>query len=125
MKDVVSRTVMIADDDPTTRSVLASIIKSLGHVLVRTTVDGASTLTLCRALRPDVLFLDIQMPGLSGIEVMQALKSSNDEMAVVMITSNPTMEHVQAAIRLGVKAFVAKPFDATKISEAIARCARS
>ena len=68
-------------------------------------------LRLAERESPDLVLLDVRMPDLTGIEVLDQLKKTGDARAVIMITADPQLDDVKAALKLGAYDFVGKPID--------------
>ena len=73
--------------------------------------SGEPALKLAQNESPDLVLLDVRMPDLSGIEVLDQLKKNGDARAVIMITADPQLDDVKAALKLGAYDFVGKPVD--------------
>jgi signal transduction histidine kinase len=111
---------LIVDDDADIRKMLADRLESEGYV-VETASEGRSALeALERAIFHGVL-LDIGLPGLDGIKVLQRIRSKDLSLAVIMITASENRERAIEAIQLGAQAFVLKPFQAARLKEVIER----
>ncbi len=110
--------VVIADDDPIIRMDLREVLTSLGYLVVGEGRDGASALSLARELRPDVVIMDVQMPGMDGIEAAQPITA--DEIApVLLLTAYSEPELVQRATQAGVTGYLVKPFRDAQLGPAI------
>jgi len=114
--------VLIADDDSTTRHVLRLLLREQGHRVVAEAQDGERAVELCAAHRPDIAFLDINMPRLDGHAAAERILQSSPRVGMIMVTNLPTLDNVQKAMQIGVSGFVVKPFNATKVVEAIDSC---
>lgn len=113
--------VLIADDQSMVRSGFRLILEGSGFDVVGEAGDGSSALEMARRLRPDVCLLDIQMPGLDGLEVTRLLAGPDvaDPMAVVVVTTFDLDEYVLAALRNGATGFLLKDAGATLLVEAV------
>jgi DNA-binding NarL/FixJ family response regulator len=103
--------VVVADDQDLVRTGLAMILGAQpGLEVVGEAADGLAALELATRLRPDVLLVDIRMPGLDGIEVTRRLAGPDvpDPMAVVVITTFDLDEYVLGALRAGARGFLLK-----------------
>ena len=109
--------VMIADDDEMTRTVLRTILQRAGHVVCAEADNGTAVLDQCNRQHPDVLFLDINMPGMSGFEVPKQLRPIYPQLHVIMISASSTLENVRAAAKFGIIGFLVKPFTPEKVLE--------
>jgi two-component system LytT family response regulator len=108
---------LIADDEPLARAALRAMLAELDWlVCVGETANGPETVEAVNRLRPELLFLDIQMPGLSGIEVLQRVES---QPFVVFTTA--FAQHAVAAFALGALDYLLKPFGAERFNAAMER----
>lgn len=103
--------VVVADDQDLVRTGLAMILDAQDGVeVVGQAVDGPGAVEAARRLRPDVLLVDIRMPGFDGVEVTRRLAGPDvaDPMAVVVITTFDLDEYVHGALRAGARGFLLK-----------------
>lgn len=101
--------IVIADDHPLTRSGLVEWIKrNANFTLTAEVEDGEEAWRVIRAEQPDIALLDIQMPGVTGIEVAQRIKDNGLRTLPVMLTSFNAQPYVMASLRAGAKGFVLK-----------------
>ncbi|HVF83935.1 MAG TPA: response regulator transcription factor, partial [Sphingomicrobium sp.] len=112
--------VLVVDDEPLATERLQLLLARLGGVdLVGTASDGESAVRMTRALRPDLLLLDIAMPGMDGIDVARALASDESAAAVVFITA---FDHFAvAAFDVAAVDYLMKPVDPARLARAIER----
>ena len=105
-------TILVADDDPTARRVLARILESAGYAVLQAT-DGSAARLLIAAERPDLIMLDINMPGTDGIDLCREVKADprTSLVPVIHVTGSVGREERLAALQAGSDEFVAKPFD--------------
>jgi two-component system, response regulator PdtaR len=110
--------VLIADDEAIIRLDLREILSSMGHEVVGEAATGEEVVLLSRLLNPDLVFLDIKMPGLDGLA---ALRQMNEERlrAVIMLTAFDDSALLEAALNLGVAAYIVKPFVPSGLPSAI------
>ncbi|HEY0845197.1 MAG TPA: response regulator [Noviherbaspirillum sp.] len=117
-----SRRVVIADDDSTTRHALRLLLHEHGLQVVAEASDGEKAVELCEVHRPDIAFLDINMPRLDGHQAAERIRQRVPNTGMIMISAVPTLDNVQKALQLGVSRFVVKPFNAVKVVEAVEDC---
>jgi len=116
--------IVIADDDSTTCSVLRLLLQEHGHQVVGEAHDGEKAVDMCEAHKPDIAFLDIQMPRLTGLQATRRILDSTPGIGIIIVSAIPTLENVQAALQAGAAGFVVKPFNAVKVVDAIEQCRR-
>src|SRR5208283_725830 len=102
--------IMIVDDERLVRWSLRQKCEEWGYHVVEADA-GEPALKLAQRESPDLVLLDVRMPDLSGIEVLDQLKKNGDARAVIMITADPQLDDVKAALKLGAYDFVGKPVD--------------
>lgn len=112
--------VAIVDDDPAVRAALTRLVRSFGHQ--GTGFESAESLlqALDAAERFDCVVTDIQMPGLSGIHLLRALRERRPGLPVILITAYPSSSHRERAAALGAAAYLTKPFDAAEFEHCLA-----
>ncbi|MFN7729678.1 MAG: response regulator [Bdellovibrio sp.] len=102
---------LIIDDEPLVRRSLARALVTKSHE-VNEALDGQEGLTKWRALRPDVVFLDVLMPGLTGPQVLMELEQELKQVTTIILISAFSGDHnPETAQRLGADLFVPKPFE--------------
>ena len=113
--------ILIADDEAEMRNLLASILRSRGYSNIEHAADGvqASRALERAAPAPRLAFLDIHMPGLSGIEVLVRAQASRPACFCVMVSGKSATENVLAALEKGARGFVVKPYNIKKITDVL------
>jgi two-component system, response regulator PdtaR len=110
---------LIAEDEALIRMDLREMLEEEGHDVVGEARDGAEAIEMARSLRPDVVFMDINMPGVNGIEAAETL--GEERVApVVMVTAFSQAAYVEQAAAAGAMAYVVKPFSRSDILPAMA-----
>jgi len=101
--------ILIADDEPSIRFVLQEVLEGLGH-RVTAVEDGDQALRELSRDHFDLAFLDIRMPGLTGIEVLQQSRASGNDVAIVIITAQNLLENAVESMKAGALDYLVKPF---------------
>ncbi len=110
--------VIIADDESIIRLDLREMMESLGYLVVGEAGDGTSTVNLARELKPDIVIMDIKMPGMDGIDAAKIL--TEEKIApVLLLTAYSQRELVQRAKEAGVAGYLVKPFREQDLEPAI------
>ena len=99
---------LIADDHPLTRDALAALLGSSGFEVVGEAADGLEALELAQSLRPDLVLLDLSMPGIDGLSALPRLRSACPGCEVVVLTASGTEENLLGAIRAGAAGYLLK-----------------
>jgi two-component system chemotaxis response regulator CheY len=115
------RTAFVADDDEVARTMLKSVLTAAGLEVIGEAGDGKQALAEVKRLSPDVVCLDIDMPMMSGLDVLVRLRSTNDRTIALIVTASPTAQNVREAIQARADGVIAKPFNQEKIVNEIAR----
>jgi len=108
--------VIVVDDEALVRSGVAVILNAAEDIEVVAAVDGPDALGAIRTLRPDVVLLDVRMPGLSGLQILAALRGEEDPPAVGMLTTFAADESIAQALRDGASGFLVKDTDPTHLA---------
>jgi two-component system response regulator (stage 0 sporulation protein F) len=101
---------LIVDDEESVREVLGEYFSSHGYQ-VETASTGAEALDVVRCRRPDLVLLDVRMPGLDGVEVLKKLREVDSGLPVIMITANEDVALARSMLTIGAFDYVSKPFD--------------
>ena len=115
--------VLVADDEPSIRFVMTEVLEGLGHQVVAVE-DGDSALGELTRGSFDLAFLDIRMPGRTGIEVLQQCRASGCDVAIVIITAQNLLENAVESMKAGALDYLVKPFALAEV-EALAEKALS
>ena len=112
--------VFVVDDNDVVRRLLSGIVRQDETLqFVGEATSGESALDAIRVKSPDVICLDMMMPGINGLDVLERLREVAPQARVVMITGYPTADLVGKARELGAAGFVVKPFNAAKVLSSI------
>lgn len=115
--------VVIIDDNPTVLKSLAQTIQwdKLGCAVSGTAMDGEAGKTLILEVMPDILLLDIQMPGIDGLSMLEEIRDALPDCKVIIITSYDRFQYASRAIRLAVFDYVLKPIRNTALEDVLRR----
>jgi DNA-binding NarL/FixJ family response regulator len=103
------RTAVIVDDNSSIRLLLKGVLSELGLNIVGQAANGEEAIRAAKTHQPSVLFLDVNMPGISGIEALPKIVEASPETAVVMVTGDTSRQLVQQAAGLGARGYIVKP----------------
>jgi two-component system response regulator AtoC len=107
---MAEETVLIVDDEKLVRWSLRQKYEEWGYQVLEAE-NGTAALRMAHSGNPDLVLLDVRLPDITGLEVLERLKESGDTRAVIMITADPQLDDVKAAIKLGAYDFIGKPID--------------
>lgn len=108
----MSTTIMVVDDSPFASKQIKDIVEDNGYEVIGYAKDGEEAIELYKELKPDIVILDIIMPGLNGLETAEILKKQDPAVKIFMLSSlcdAGTMEEVKS---IGVKHLIPKPLEA-------------
>ncbi len=107
--------IMIVDDSPLMRRALRKLLVGHGHDVVCEAGDGAAAIREYQSHRPDLITMDIVMPGVTGMEAAKAIMEAAPRARIVMVSSLDSRQSVQDAVELGAVSYLLKPFDKAKV----------
>ncbi len=102
--------ILVVDDEKLVRWSLGQKCREWGYQVAEAET-GAAALKLAHSESPDLVLLDVRLPDIGGLEVLQQLRQNGEARAVIMITADPHLDDVKAALKLGAYDFVGKPLD--------------
>jgi len=111
--------VIIADDAKFMRVMLRDILEDLGCDVIAEAANGHQAVQRFLELAPDLVMLDISMPGMNGIEACRSILQHDSAAKVIMISALGQRDEVLSSIRAGAEDFVIKPFDIERVEEAL------
>lgn len=107
--------ILVVDDDADARSTLVRVLAPVAEVIAA--ADGAEALRLIAAEKPELALLDVSMPELSGLEVLESGLRLAPRMTVVMLTGQSDIAVAKAALEKGARAYITKPVDPQRLRE--------
>jgi CheY-like chemotaxis protein len=110
--------ILIVDDEPAVAEALADAVKVQGHVPT-VARSGAEGLAAIEAQTPEAVFLDLVMPGLSGIELLRTIRQRHPELPIVVVTGRAAPVDLDEVRQLGVTDIVEKPWVLKQLDEAL------
>lgn len=119
--------IILADDEGIVLDSLKMIIHRNfpDQCRIETAKTGRAVIELAESFRPDLLFMDIQMPGINGIEAMREIKKSNPAVVFIVLSAYDKFDYAKEAINLGVLEYMNKPFSARAITEVLTRAMKA
>jgi two-component system, NarL family, nitrate/nitrite response regulator NarL len=113
----MSARVMIVDDHPLTREALSSLLGAHGFDVCGTASDGDEAIRETGRLQPDVVLLDLSMPGIDGLTALPGIRHASPGCEVVVLTASGTEDNLLAAIRAGAAGYLLKTEPPERIAE--------
>lgn len=111
-------TVLVVDDDPQMRALLRDFLERDGHRVVEST-SGEGAVSLIETEPPDVVILDKEMPGASGLDVLSFLQHRCPEVPVIFVTAFGGPRVAQEALHRGARCYIEKPFRVSRVLDAV------
>jgi two-component system chemotaxis response regulator CheY len=111
--------VLIVDDAATMRRIVKGLLHELGFKNMREAVDGSAALEELKRKKADLVVSDWNMPVMTGIELLKAIKADGDlkSVPVLMVTAEAKKENIVEALQAGVSNYIVKPFNAKTLEE--------
>ena len=106
-------TILIVEDEAGPRAALRMILKPI--YIIHTTSNGKEALEVIRDQKIDLVTLDLNMPGLSGIEVLKEIKKIKPDVEIIIVTAEGSLANVNLAIQSGANDFISKPFHVAEV----------
>jgi CheY-like chemotaxis protein len=100
--------VLIVEDDPDTRGLLREVLESEGLTIVGEAESGERAIELARLLEPDVILMDIRLPGINGIEATRVIKDANPSIQVIALTAYEELMPIGTHEELGIYVYLLK-----------------
>lgn len=117
----MSHTVLVCDDAVFMRTMLSDILQQAGFTIVGEADTGTKAVSKYKELRPDLVTMDIVMPDMGGIDAVREITAFDPGARVVMCSAMGQQALVVDAIQAGAKDFVVKPFQPSRVLEAVQR----
>jgi CheY-like chemotaxis protein len=110
--------ILVVDDEPEVRQLLVEFLSGRGYeILVAAT--GTEALDAVEAERPDVVLLDVAMPGMDGVEVLRRIMVKDPPIPVIMVTANTDIGLTSKLLAMGAADYIPKPFDLDYLEQAV------
>lgn len=113
--------ILVIDDAPAQGRLLKAVLKAAGYDEVQSAETGAQGLEQARTFSPDLVILDLQLPDMSGMDVLAKLKAEQPQLPVIMLTGNTDIQIAVRAIQSGAYHFLTKPFESEQLLVTVER----
>ncbi|HET6579957.1 MAG TPA: response regulator [Gemmatimonadales bacterium] len=117
----MTHTVLVCDDAIFMRTMISDILTQAGFEIVGEAESGSQAVEKYRTLKPDLVTMDIVMPDMGGIEAVREICRTDPEAKILMCSAMGQQALVVEAIQAGAKDFVVKPFQPSRVLEAVQR----
>jgi two-component system chemotaxis response regulator CheY len=112
--------ILLVDDSPMIHNLLRKVLEKNSHEICGDAKNGKEGVEMYQSLHPDLVFMDISMPIMSGLEAAAAIKALNQDSKIIMLSAMGDEAVLGEASQIGIDLFLKKPFDEYKIISAIA-----
>ena len=112
--------ILIVDDDKDLRFNLSCILKEEGHEVIAA-ADGKQALKALALSAPDLVLLDVRLPGMDGVELLEEMKKIEKNLPIIMLTAYSDVKSAVKAMKLGAFDYITKPFDNEELILSIKR----
>lgn len=120
----MSSTILVVDDAAFMRMMIRDILSKEGY-LIQEAVNGRDAVDKYAEIRPDLVTLDITMPEMNGLDALRAIKASDKDARVLMVSAMGQQKMIVEALEAGAMDFLVKPFQPTKVLETVQKCLQS
>lgn len=117
----MGKRILIVDDSPIIHNLLRKTLESHGYEVCGDARNGKEGVELYKSLLPDLVFMDITMPIMDGLEAARGIKADHPDANIIMLSAMGDEEIVSQAKALGIDIFLKKPFDDYKIISALSK----
>jgi len=115
----MSKRVLVVDDAIFMRNLIKDILSEAGYLVVGEAGNGEEAVEKCKALKPDIVTMDIVMPVMSGIDAVREIKKVNSDIKIIMCSALGQESLVMEAIEAGALDFITKPFKKERVLEVL------
>jgi two-component system cell cycle response regulator DivK len=118
---MINESILIVEDNPTNLKLVQVLLTREGYN-VKTAVDAIDAIELLKSFRPSLILMDLQLPGMDGLELTRLLKSNelNQEIIIIALTAYAMKGDEDKAIKAGCDGYITKPFDTRTLGKTIA-----
>jgi YesN/AraC family two-component response regulator len=109
---------LVLEDEPETNELMCTTLKNF-FAEVHSAVDANSAMDLFEKYSPDIIFIDIILPGKSGLEVAREIREINPKQIIVIVSASNDMGNISEAVKIGVNNFIRKPIDTDKMIDVL------
>jgi len=113
--------ILIVDDQKGIRLLLTEVFRHEGYQTFQAS-DGKQAVEIMRAENPELVLLDMKIPGMDGLDILRRIRAINPEVRIIMMTAYGELDMVKEAARLGAVRHFTKPFDIDELRDAVNAC---
>jgi len=109
---------MVLEDDPETNDLMSKTLDNF-FADVQSALDGETALELYEKHQPDIIFVDIILPGKSGLDIAKEIREINPKQMIVVVSASDDMGNISEAVKIGVNNFIRKPINTDKMIDVL------
>lgn len=117
--ETYNTSVLVVDDSAISLDLLKGILTNLGYSNIKRIKDGNAALASYQEEKFELIFLDINMPQKSGLEILKEIRAINPQAFVIMVSGESSATNIQQSLALGAQGFVVKPYSAARIKDVL------
>ncbi|MDQ0339386.1 two-component system response regulator (stage 0 sporulation protein F) [Caldalkalibacillus uzonensis] len=110
--------ILIVDDQYGIRILLSEVLQSQGYITFKAS-NGKQAIEIAKKERPDLVILDMKIPGMDGLDILKHLKAFDSSIQVIMMTAYGELDMIKEAMQLGALAHFSKPFDIDELCKKV------
>ena len=111
--------ILLVDDQPLVRNGMASLLQARGYDVVGEAANGREALAMVAALAPDLVLMDLRMPGMNGLEATRAMLAQDRTLKIVMLTVSDDEDDLIEAVKSGARGYLLKDLEADEFFQAL------
>ena len=111
--------VVVVEDDLDVAEYTRTVLEKRGECIVRTTGDPFAARALVAEFKPDVVVTDIEMPGMTGLQLMEQIRAEQPDLPIVVMTAHVSVDYAVAALRAQADEFLTKPVGAVELVKVV------
>ena len=115
----MKKRVLLVDDSPVIHIMLRKVLEKNNYEVCGDAKNGREGVEMFKGLSPDIIFMDVTMPVMDGLDAAKAIKQANRDVRIIMLSAMGDDEIIKQAKELGITTFLKKPFDDYKIISAL------
>ena len=116
------KNILVVDKTSFTRATIKDILNKAGYNVIAEAENGIKAVGKFKTYRPDLIFMDVQLPEMNGIEALKAIKELDADVPVIMCADSGHQTVVLEAVRAGASDFIVKPFQPDRVIESVKKC---
>lgn len=117
--------ILIIDDEPSIRLILNDLLVYHNFEIAGSASNGREGIEKYKELNPDIVILDVMMPGVNGLQTLKTILSINPKAKVIMLTALGQIQQVKQFIQAGARDYIVKPFDIERVVDGIQKVIQS